>query len=246
MADGRVDDTYLKLKAQLLAYRLRPGDRLNETALAQALDVSRTPLREALNRLVSEDLVVFQPGAGFFARGLDARAVFDLYELRLVLECAACALACARASDAALAALAADLEARGLDVAGLTVGEACARDEAFHLGIAKASGNAALEAQLRRVGEQIRYIRWVSLSMGALRHSKDEHRAIMAALVARDAARADAVMRAHVGKRMDEVTGFVRQGISALYMDPDADLSGEVLGVAPGDGRPVAVKEGQT
>ena len=229
MADGRVDDIYHHIKTQLLGYRLRPGERLNESALSAALSVSRTPLREALNRLVSEELVVLHPGTGFFARGLEAKGVFDRYELRLVLENAACRLACARASDADLGALAEDLEARGLALGGLTVGEACARDEAFHLGIARIAGNAALEAQLRRVSEQIRYIRWVSLTTGALRRSKDEHRALMAALIARDAEQATAIITSHVGKRMDQVTDVVREGISALYMDPDADLSQEIL-----------------
>ena len=82
MAGPRVDDIYEQVKAMAVSFRLRPGDRLNEVALSKELGVSRTPLREALNRLVAERLFDFRPGQGFFCRPLDAQSVFDLFELK--------------------------------------------------------------------------------------------------------------------------------------------------------------------
>ena len=229
MAQGRVEDIYRRVKQMAVTYRLRPGERLNEVALSRALGVSRTPLREALNRLVAERLLEFRPGSGIFSRALDAQSVFDLYELRQIVECAAVRLACRRASDADLAALRAELIATGLDVAGLTVAEACARDEAFHAQIARLSGNAVLAADLDRINERIRYVRWVSLSMGRIRGSKDEHRRLMEALIARDAEAAEATVSGHIARRMDEVVEVVRQGISTIYMDTTDDLMAKVL-----------------
>ena len=229
MAGGRVEDIYDQVKRMTVAFRLRPGDRLNEVALSRELGVSRTPLREALNRLVAEKMLDFRPGAGFFCRELDTQTVFDLYEMRKVLECAAARLACERASSLDLAELNKDLITSGVEVAGLTIAEACARDEAFHMGIAALSGNAELTSQLGRVNERIRYVRWVSMSMGRIHNSKREHLGVMKALLARDADTAATILGGHISKRMDEVTEVVRQGISNIYMNLNNDLSEQVL-----------------
>src|SRR3546814_9794077 len=71
-----------------IGYEFKPGEKLNEVALARRLAVSRTPLREALNRLGIEGLLRFQPGKGFFCRDLDVHEIFHLYELRKVVEVA--------------------------------------------------------------------------------------------------------------------------------------------------------------
>ncbi len=229
MAEARVEDIYGEIKRMAVGFRLRPGDRLNEGALARSLGVSRTPLREALNRLVAERMVEFRPGSGFFCRTLEPQAIFDLYELRGVVEAATVRLACQRAPDAALGALKARLYESGLVVAGLTIAEATARDEAFHNGIAQAAGNAEMAAQLERINERIRYIRWVSMSMGTMRNSKAEHIAIMAALLDRDSAQAVAVVTGHIARRLDQITAAVREGITNIYMDQAGALAEQVL-----------------
>lgn len=229
MSGGQVHDIYEKLKQLAVGYRLRPGDRLNEVALSKELGVSRTPLREALNRLVAENLFEFKPGQGFFCRTLDAQTVFDLYECRRITEAAAARLACERASDEELRLLHDALIATGIETAGLTVAEACVRDEEFHLGIARLSGNQVLETQLLRLNERIRYIRWISMAANRLQKSKGEHIALADALVARDADRAEAIVTAHIAKRMDEVVEVVRHGITSIYMDEDSDPSERVI-----------------
>ena len=74
MSDTRVEDIYGRLKAMVVGFGIRPGERLNEVALSRELGASRTPLREALNRLMAERLVEFRPGAGFFCRALEPQA----------------------------------------------------------------------------------------------------------------------------------------------------------------------------
>ena len=93
MTDGRADNTYNRLKAMAVGFEIKPGDRLNEGTLARELGVSRTPLREALNRLVAEQLFDFKPGAGFFCRALDPQTIFELFEFRQIIETAAVRLA---------------------------------------------------------------------------------------------------------------------------------------------------------
>ena len=93
---------YGRLREMAINYRFRPGERLNEGALAKDLQLSRTPLREAMHRLVSEGLLHLVSGRGFFARPLDVKEVCDLYEARLALETAIVRLACSRATWSSL------------------------------------------------------------------------------------------------------------------------------------------------
>lgn len=229
MAEGRVEQIYDQLKQMAVAFRFRPGDRLNEGALARELGVSRTPLREALNRLVAEKMIDFRPGTGFFCRTLDAKTIFDLYELRGILEVSAVHLACERASDAEISTLRDALHATGIEVGGLTIAAACARDEAFHIGIARLSGNEILLAQLEGINERTRYIRWIRMSLGKVRKSKGEHKKIMQAMMKRNPELAGELLQRHIAKRMDQITEAVREGISSIYMDAPDVLSNRVF-----------------
>src|SRR5262245_39051463 len=88
-----------------VTYGFRPGERLNEVDLARQLHVSRTPLREALNRLVTEGFLTTRLNRGFFGRTLDPNEVFNLYEFRGAVEQAVVLVACERASKQELLAL---------------------------------------------------------------------------------------------------------------------------------------------
>jgi DNA-binding GntR family transcriptional regulator len=92
-----VNDLYEQLKEMAVLYTIRPGERVNELELAEKFDVSRTPLREALNRLVAESLLNFVPNRGFFVRELHRQDIFDLFELRRSIEASAVQLAVERA-----------------------------------------------------------------------------------------------------------------------------------------------------
>ena len=97
--------TYGAVKRMILAGTLRPGEKLAERELSRRLKVSRTPLREALSRLVQEGLVENRPRRGHYVRAIDAKSVADLYDLREVLEKHAVRLAARRLTDADIAEL---------------------------------------------------------------------------------------------------------------------------------------------
>lgn len=225
MTEGRVETLYAAVKARAAAFDIRPGERINEVALARELEASRTPLREALNRLVAERLIDFVPGQGFFCRSLDVDGIGQLYELRRALEELSIRLACQRATDAELQALAAEYDGDGAQVNGKTIGELTARDEAFHLAIAGLSGNDELVHQIRLLNERIRFIRWVNMG-NRTRDTKREHREMIAALLARNEALAADVMARHIVQRTDHIREAVRQGFSSLYVDGPAALAG--------------------
>lgn len=94
------------LREKILDGSIRPGDRLNEVALASALGISRGPLREAIQRLAGEGLLTIVSHRGAFVRTFDRREIAELYDLRTAYEMYAARLVCQRATDDELAALA--------------------------------------------------------------------------------------------------------------------------------------------
>ena len=90
---------YEILREKAITYNLRPGAHVNEAALAAELNVSRTPVRAALNRLASEGLMTVVPNKGFFRQPLDIDAVRSLFEVRMAMEILSVRLFCERASS---------------------------------------------------------------------------------------------------------------------------------------------------
>src|SRR5690242_19913949 len=77
---------YDSLRTMILSGEVRPGERLGERDLARRIQVSRTPLREALGRLERDGLAVNKPGMGYFAPEFDPQAIDEIYEFRELLE----------------------------------------------------------------------------------------------------------------------------------------------------------------
>ncbi|MDQ0730096.1 GntR family transcriptional regulator [Arthrobacter sp. B1I2] len=96
---------YAELKRRILALELKPGERIYEPAMAAALHVSRTPLREAVRRLISESLLEQQPTGAVLVPALDEAAISDLFEVRAAMESLMARNACLRATEADLEAL---------------------------------------------------------------------------------------------------------------------------------------------
>jgi len=93
------------LRNAVIKGRYAPGDRLVEADLCARYKVSRTPIREALNQLQTEGLVVIIPGAGAKIARLSRKNVFDIYDMLIIIESAACRLACGTIVDEQIAKL---------------------------------------------------------------------------------------------------------------------------------------------
>jgi DNA-binding GntR family transcriptional regulator len=135
------------------------GTRLDEQLIANQLGVSRTPLREAITRLVQDGLVENRPYRGNFVRSFTAKEVFDLYEVRKGLESMAVRVAIPNLTEDAITHLRTvlgeidtALQASDLDTYGLA-------DQQFHEAIAQLSGNSTLITMLNQLGGQIQLIR---------------------------------------------------------------------------------------
>ena len=217
-ADSTVAKVYEQLRAMAISYAFKPGERLNEVALAKRLGVSRTPLREALGRLSSERLLRFVPGKGFFCRDLNVAEVFDLYELRKALEISAVRLAVARADADDVQALAEFLATTGPDPGERAPDELVELDEIFHERLMALSGNTEMLHMLRGVNARIRFVRWIDMAQADRPASQREHRAVVDAVAARDEASAVAVLEKHIDRRLDRITAAIREGYAHIYM----------------------------
>jgi DNA-binding GntR family transcriptional regulator len=210
------NDLYEHLKSMAVLYKIRPGERINELELAETFSVSRTPLREALNRLVAENLLTFVPNRGFFVRELNSQDVFDLYELRRMLEVSALELTFERADVKDVKALRKFWKDVIREAPKMPNDVLVTRDEEFHIRLAALSGNNEVLRSLYQINARIHFVRWVDLEERR-EIVFDEHLAILDALEKRDLKACRDRTRSHIARRMDEITKVVEAGIVRLY-----------------------------
>jgi DNA-binding GntR family transcriptional regulator len=217
VSESSTDRIYEELKAMAAAYRIKPGERVNESRLSVELGASRTPLREALNRLVAEGLVTFRQGKGFYCRDLDPKEILDLYEARLGVETTIVQLACERASAEDCDRLTSWLRDIAPGQIRASSKMLVSLDERFHMALARLSGNGELERILDNINARIRFVRWIDMDeRRPVTHG--EHVRIVEAVRAKDKAAAIAVVRSHISRRADEITAAVREGFARLYV----------------------------
>jgi DNA-binding GntR family transcriptional regulator len=217
-----VDRVYDELKNLAITYAIKPGTRLNEGEVARRLGVSRTPLREALNRLRAAGFLDFEPNQGFFGKKLDAAEIFDLYEMRLAIEVASVRLAAIRAAAAALDEIESFLSVSAKVTSRQGIDQLVQFDEGFHQRIVKLTGNRQMLSCLGNIYDRIRFFRWIDMEDERRRDTQEEHRQILLALRDRDGERAARVMDTHIARRREQIIGQVREGYARIYVgNPD-------------------------
>jgi DNA-binding GntR family transcriptional regulator len=192
------DDVHAKIKDAILTGALVPGAKIHERDLARTHKVSKSPIRDALLRLQSEELVEVLPRKGYRVKPVSLDDALDLYDMRLVLERACVERAIERASDAELASL--DAYRRAPPAADLA--EWIDYNRRFHIAIARLCGNRRL---LRALTELIlAFDRLTYTGVAGLTGSRvmqkfaGEHRRLIEAMQARDKRKAATVIHAHV------------------------------------------------
>jgi len=216
-AENLSERVYRELREMVIAFDVRPSERLNEITLAKHLGVSRTPLREALNRLCSEGFLTFSTNQGFFRKPLDVKEIFDLYEFRQALEAAAVKLVVQRVTADQLAEVEQFLERSSKDVPTRTTMDMVVLDEEFHERIVSLSGNSEMLRSLRNINGRIRYVRWVDME-GRRSTTQGQHKAIMKKLRAGDAEGSVKLMSDHIAQRLDQIIENVEKCYGKIYV----------------------------
>lgn len=208
------DRTYETLKSAILANRLTPGTPLSVPELARQLDVSRSPVREAVQRLIYDGLATHVPHRGALVTTVDRDDLRELYVVREMLEGLAARLATERGDRAGLARLQAIVDdhevalttpddARVAEILGGLTGNAAhiELDRRFHGTIRELAANAHLTAALEPITGRSHFaLHSLWRSLDAARLALDEHHRILDAMVVGDIEGAELAARQHIAR----------------------------------------------
>lgn len=185
-----------RLRQRIFKRELAPGNWIDELRIAEELGISRTPLREALKVLAAEGLVTMKVRRGAYVTEVSEQDLRDVYHLLSLLESDAAGVVAASASDAQLKELA--TLHQQLEKATANTDRFFEINERFHMRLLEIANNRwrnQMVADLRKVMKLNRH--HSLLKRGRIAESLAEHRAVMAALEARDATGTVARMREH-------------------------------------------------
>jgi DNA-binding GntR family transcriptional regulator len=192
------DEAYRHLLSAIRSGRVGPGQRLIAEEIAQQVGVSRMPVREALRRLASEGLVMIRPNRGCVVSALTLPEIFEIFEIRSVLEGLAVRLAVPAVDSEDLAYLDRVLERMRANEDGDT--ESWLHDHsAFHDTLCRLSGRPKLLQQIRTLHVLIEpYLRVYRHHVVKPRTAYQAHRTLFAVIREKDPEAAEAAMRQHI------------------------------------------------
>ncbi|MEU0227506.1 GntR family transcriptional regulator [Streptomyces sp. NPDC006284] len=205
------DSVYEDIKARVMDHEIAPGARVGIEALARTLNVSPTPVREALARLEADGLVVKRSLSGYRATALlTRRGVEELFEMRLLLEPRAAALAALHADEGQLDALEETLEAMrahpGPGGPYASYRDFAALDQHFHEVVAGAARRPLLADAVERLHAHLHIFR-LNSSQDAGDPTPDEHERVVRAILRRRAERAAEAMAEHLTRSLERQLG---------------------------------------
>lgn len=201
---------YSQIRERIITTVLKPGAVIEEAALMQELGLGRTPIREALKRLETEELIVVSPRRGIFVANVTLTDLRQIEEIRLELDTLAVRLAVQRAAPwqiEEMRRLVAELE---------TCNNGCSQDDLlnldrrFHALLREASNNRLLEAECKRFFNLSLRIWYLFVDHITPENLAEEAFAdILAAIETKDVGRADRAMRRHILQFGESVKQFI-------------------------------------
>ena len=207
---SRTNEILPVLEQEIVTGALKPGTRLDETLLAEKFGVSRTPIREALNRLSASGLVEIRPRRGAIVAAISLQDLMNMFEVMADLEALCARLAARRITPAEKVALAA------AHAACDALSNSDQYDEYYELNlhlhdlIYKASHNSFLEKQVRELRRRLSPHRRLQVRIpGRIGKSSAEHGALVDAIVKGDAKMAEKLTREHVAIQGERFTDFL-------------------------------------
>jgi DNA-binding GntR family transcriptional regulator len=206
---------YASLRAMILTGELPSGTRLTEIELAVRLKISRTPLREALNRLVRDGLVTHESHRGYSVAEFDLQYLEEAFEIRAILDAYAAQQASTRITEEEKQTLRSIVE-RTAAMAALENRPVEDLIDEMELGleihriIARASGNRMLVDTLGQILDRCQYFIWLELLwLDEWAVARSEHAAIVEAICSGDGSRAAELASAHVRVSKQNILRFL-------------------------------------
>jgi DNA-binding GntR family transcriptional regulator len=221
------DEAYDALKRRILQCELSPGQELREAALAESAGFGRTPVREALRRLVQEGFVEVRPRQGYRVAPITLASVHDVFELRLLLEPAAVELAIRRAPREAITAL------HDLAHAHYVHGDQDSYERFIvdnlnlHVQIAESTGNQRLAHMLGNLLEEMQRLFFLSLdARDSSTEQMHEHHELYDAMLAGDVETARRIVVDQIEQsRQRVIDALVSRVVGGVARDALADVA---------------------
>ncbi|MFS2222912.1 GntR family transcriptional regulator [Pantoea sp. B65] len=197
---------YQTIKNDIFDFRLMPGDRFSESEMAERMQVSRTPVRQALFWLEREGYVEVWFRSGWQVRSFDFEYFEQLYDFRIVLEREAIRRLCGM-PPGRCAELLAELKAFWIDQPRLAEGkEVSLHDEGFHMAIVAAAGNSEMARIHAELTEKIRIIRRLDFTReDRIEATYSEHARILLAVLKQQTEEAQRILTDHISVSKAEV-----------------------------------------
>lgn len=205
IGNSLADRAYAQIKQLIFDFVLLPGDRFSESDLVNRLGFSRTPLRQALQRLQQEGFLMVFPKAGWQVSPLDFEVFDQLYDFRILLETHAVVRLCDMEDRPALQGLAAVWLVNPSDRIMVHT-QVDKLDENFHSALVQAIGNHEMTRAHDDITERIRIIRRLDFTKPArIEATYNEHAQIITAITRRRVDEATRLLRAHIEQSKLEV-----------------------------------------
>lgn len=205
------DRLYAVLKHRILTCTMKPGERIVEKEICAEMTVSRTPLREAINRLALEGLVVLTPYRGYAVAPVTVSSFRELCEVRRIIEPDTAALAAERATDEQIAILRAEAELKYTPGQPETYENYLRTNSRFHRALVRCAGNSLLEAMVTSALDRHQRPLYLGLDVGLdAGAATSEHQQLVDAVGQHDAERARSLMVDHVSRAEERIVAALR------------------------------------
>ncbi|MRS20177.1 FCD domain-containing protein [Enterobacteriaceae bacterium RIT692] len=219
--EALAEKVYQALKQDIFEFRLMPGDRFSENEIADRLEVSRTPVRQALFWLEREGYVEVWFRSGWQVKPFDFEYFEELYDFRTVLECEAVRRLCALPAPQCIDMLTA-LKSFWIDAPPLADGKAVsAQDEAFHMALMAAAGNQEMARIHAELTEKIRIIRRLDFTRDdRMEATYREHAQILRAIFQQQTEEAQRILTDHIAVSKAEVRKITLHMLQQARLQP--------------------------
>lgn len=200
-----VEDIYASLKQEILWLRLKPGETVTETYLAEVYETSKTPVREVLLRLISEGLIISYPGRGYAVSSISMEEIKDLHEYRYALENACLVSAVKNATEEEIVHLdSLSYTDRQFFVKEPPIfskrPEPTLRDSEFHIYLAEISGNKVILKGIIDTLEKLQRLMYFISESEYMGRGCDEHHELAMLIRARHLKKAQELLHSHINE----------------------------------------------